>query len=35
MSDVICAIDIGTAHVRAIIAQRLDDGSFQSRLLLG
>ena len=29
MSDVICAIDIGTAHVRAIIAQRLDDGSFQ------
>lgn len=29
MSDVVCAIDIGSANVRAIIAQRLDDDNFQ------
>jgi len=29
MSDVVCAIDIGSANVRFIIAQRLDDDSFQ------
>ena len=29
MSDVVCAIDIGTANVRIIIAQRLENGKFQ------
>ena len=29
MSDVVCAIDIGSANVRFIIAQRMDDDSFQ------
>ncbi|MGP1438099.1 MAG: cell division protein FtsA [Treponema sp.] len=29
MNDVICAIDIGTANIRIIIAQRLETGQFQ------
>lgn len=29
MNDVVCAIDIGTANVRVVIAQKLDDGTFQ------
>ena len=29
MNDVVCAIDIGSANVRVIIAQRMDDDSFQ------
>lgn len=29
MSDIVCAIDIGTANVRVVIAQKLEDGMFQ------
>jgi hypothetical protein len=29
MNDVVCAIDIGTANIRIIIAQRLETGKFQ------
>lgn len=29
MNDVVCAVDIGTANIRVIIAQKLDDESFQ------
>lgn len=29
MNDVVCAIDIGTANIRVIIAQRLETGKFQ------
>ncbi|MGP1520784.1 MAG: cell division protein FtsA [Treponema sp.] len=29
MNDVVCAIDIGTANIRVIIAQRLETGRFQ------
>lgn len=29
MNDVVCAIDIGTANIRVIIAQKLETGQFQ------
>lgn len=29
MNDVVCAVDIGTANIRVIIAQKLDDKTFQ------